>query len=776
MLKTKILTVLLVLAALGFASITWADEGASKDKTIIDRLDDVGKSIFGGIFPPKSKPKTQVAPGVKAPASRKSPATVESDVEISSARAGSILGEATRVRSEKGAVRRESELMPEDMPPAVPRRADGTPRPVRRPAADDSLFGDESLAAPPLAKQAEEARRPAAEEQAPMVDDPVVPNRAVRPSMPPLHERLSRFRESAFGDKAQDRTPAKAVDAPVLQQPERNEAIAVPSTMAPSNARRVIPEPAAEVAPENVVAPSRSSADPVDASLSKSPDVLFTRKSPVLNVETVGPRTIAVGQSSTYEVSIANSGDVAAEDLVVFVSLPEWAEIAGTEASLGTVQPVAAGRAAGTLQWNVGGLSAKGRERLTLRLIPRQSRPFDLAVRWESRPTASQALIEVQEPKLVLRLEGPKEVLYGKKQVYRLKLANTGNGDAENVILTLTPLGAGENAPASHAIAALPAGGEKILDVELVARQTGVLTIQAHARANGGAVAELTEKVDVRRASLKAEIEAPRVQFVGAATTCAVRIRNTGTAPAKSIKLSMALPAGAKYLSGIEGAQFEPSTRTLSWNVDNLDPQIELSFTMKCGLETAGTNRLNVQIVAEDDLFASAETFVRMETVAHLTMDVKEPAGPVPLGQEATYEVRLRNRGSKEAREIEVFGFFSLGIEPIDAEGIPNRCGDGQVSFQPIASLKPGEEIVLKIRARAGTAGNHIFRAETRCQMLNVRLIRETTNLYYADNAAAEPAAVNQSAPGRPAPSYDAMRPTPHSDRPVQVLPPPIRG
>ena len=66
--------------------------------------------------------------------------------------------------------------------------------------------------------------------------------------------------------------------------------------------------------------------------------MLFARKGPVLSVETHGPRKITVGKESAYEVKIINSGNVAAEDLIVFVNLPEWAEVVGTEASAGAMQ------------------------------------------------------------------------------------------------------------------------------------------------------------------------------------------------------------------------------------------------------------------------------------------------------------------------------------------------------------------------------------------------------------------------------------------------------
>ena len=102
----------------------------------------------------------------------------------------------------------------------------------------------------------------------------------------------------------------------------------------------------------------------------------------------------------------------------------------------------------------------QGKERLSLRIIPRQSRPFDLAVRWDYKPVASQAMIEVQEPKLVLQLEGPAKSSTAKGTLH-LKLANVGTGDAENVVITLIPIGTGENVPATQKIGVLAAGEEK---------------------------------------------------------------------------------------------------------------------------------------------------------------------------------------------------------------------------------------------------------------------------------------------------------------------------
>ena len=101
----------------------------------------------------------------------------------------------------------------------------------------------------------------------------------------------------------------------------------------------------------------------------------------------------------------------------------------------------------------------------------------------------------------------------------------------------------------------------------------------------------------------------------------------------------------------------------------NLPADSQRRFAIKRRLATVGATPVRRSAAADDDVVATAETSVRVETVATLTMDVKDPGGPVPVGEEAVYEVHVRNRGTREAQSVEVFAYFSRGIEPIAAEG-----------------------------------------------------------------------------------------------------------
>ncbi|MEN6451067.1 MAG: hypothetical protein ABFC96_11295 [Thermoguttaceae bacterium] len=550
-------------------------------------------------------------------------------------------------------------------------------------------------------------------------------------------------------------------------EPRIAESRAADSRLADSSAAesRIVPPRAAETLPPpptlepaaNLSRPPRCDEEPspagqpTDVLKGESPEgVLIAHRGPILSVETVGPRTISVGREASYEVGITNSGEVPAEGLIVYIALPTWTDVVGAGASSGTAEMAGANQPQGTIQWKLGRMNAKARERLTLKIVPRQSRSFDLAVHWNYKPPASQAAIEVQEPRLLLQLDGPREVLYGKKQLYHLKVVNTGTGSAENVVLTLLPLGTGANVPATYKAGLLRSKQEKTLDVELTARQIGNLTIQVDARAEGGAKAELSEKVMVRRACLKVAVEGPKVQFVGTSATYTVTIRNPGNAPAHNVNLSVNLPAGARYLSGIEGAHQDPTGGRIDWTIDHLGPDVEQSFVLKCTMGLAGEGQIHLDATAADDLSAAAEVAVQIQSVASLSMEVRDPSGPTPVGDEANYEIHVRNRGTREAQGVEVFAYFSRGIEPTGADGSPNRLGPGQVVFQAIPSLAPGAEAVLRVRAKADVAGNHIFRAEAHCKPLGARLIREATNLYYGDAPAVEQAARTAAPSDRP--------------------------
>ena len=56
---------------------------------------------------------------------------------------------------------------------------------------------------------------------------------------------------------------------------------------------------------------------------------------------------------------------------------------------------------------------------------------------------------------------------------------------------------------------------------------------------------------------------------------------------------------------------------------------------------------------------------------------------------------------------------FADGIEPTFAKGMKNQVSTGEVAFDPIPVIQPGQELVLTVVAQAEKSGTHVFRATT---------------------------------------------------------------
>jgi len=775
----KLLTVaVLVLIGFGLISISPAQgqsANGGRRRTLVDQLDQLSRNLFGE--PPAdkySRPEEPEQGAAQTPSRSRSTGFGGSRIKAvkpksTSPRAGSVIGQ---LRQQPGADDSQGRLIP-GVDSAEANKVDP--------------FFLKSKSAPSYTRKMPQA--PKFEPQAVKADKPRSPDAK------PLHERLSAFRKSTFVSSTPPGSPAKpSGKADTVKEPSTNSGLAaglpkrskaqptlatdasksfekgltakttsrkptpagvlpattgshplkartptpappksprVAPTERPRVAQRTVPKGSAAKRPD-AAKPAPTATPAVTSTRSANADrVLFVRQSPILNVATVGPKRIMVGRESAYELTIRNSGEVAATDVLVTVDLPEWAEVLGAQASSGSTRSATPGQGVSQFQWKLDRLEAKGEQKLVLRIIPRQRRPIDLAVKWNYTPLASQAVIEVQEPKLSMRLEGPREVLYGKKEMYRLEFSNTGNGDAENVMITLAPLGPGQSLPTTHRLGTIRAGDKTAIEVEVTARQAGDMTINVGLRGDGGVRAELSEKILVLRPAIKVDVEGPKVQYVGTTAVYTLHLGNPGSAAAENLNLTAAIPPGAKYVASDPPGQLELDQSKVTWSLDHLAPGAERTFVVQCVLGLAGASRLDVYSTADGDLAASDTATTEVEAIADLVLDISDPTGPVPVGAETAYQMKIRNRGTKRAEGVDVTAYFSHGIEPISVAGSQYKIGPGQVVFDTIESLAAGEDLVLTINARASKAGNHLFRAELYCKPLGTRLVGEETTHFY---------------------------------------------
>jgi uncharacterized repeat protein (TIGR01451 family) len=466
---------------------------------------------------------------------------------------------------------------------------------------------------------------------------------------------------------------------------------------------------------------------------SSSGDLLIENESPVLTVKTRGPKTISVGKTASYKIDIVNSSEHDAKDVVVDVNIPTWTDVSKQHASSGSARLQPDDRGNTVMQWSVGRLAARGRETLTLDIIPRGSRPFDLGVTWTFNPVHSMAQIQVQEPKLDISVVGPNDILFGETKIYTITVSNPGTGDAENVVLQLLPLMPGDPATGVRQLGVLKSGTRRAVEVELTARQPGRLQIRAEATADGGLNCRGHQEILVRRANLEIKVEGPPMKYAGTRARYTFDITNNGDAPAQDVVALATLPSEAKSITATDHGAVHEDQLQVQWDLGSLRPGTGRRFDVECVLNAAGTNRVDIRAVASGNLTAISATETNVESLADLKLSVNDPKGAIAVGTDVVYEVRITNRGTKDARDIQVVGYFSEGVEPVSISGWSGTVAEGQVELEPISRLGAGQEMVVTITAQANRPGNHVFRAQLDCNNPETRLAQEEWTRFYGD-------------------------------------------
>jgi uncharacterized repeat protein (TIGR01451 family) len=474
-------------------------------------------------------------------------------------------------------------------------------------------------------------------------------------------------------------------------------------------------------------------------------DLAMSGRTAALRVDVAGPQGITVNKPATYVVSVVNESETPADDVQVRVALPAWVSISNSQPSEGEAAMQADAQGASRLVWSIPHVGGRGHEQLKLQLVTREGDAFDLGVDWTCRPAAARASIVVKQPQLDISLAGPADMIFGEEKVFTLSVSNPGTGDAEQVLVSLTT-GDGRTQPIE--VGTVPAGQKKEIPLQVVANQAGEMALKATATSEGGLTAEAAGRILVRKAELNVAVEGPPLKYAGTEATYLVTVTNTGNALADNVNLSLALPTAAKYLGGIDGAATAASGE-VKWKIANLPPSGERQFEVRVQLQSAGLNRLIVQANATAaGAAASHQAETTVEAVSDLKLVINDPSGPLPMTEQAVYEVQVTNRGSQSAQQVKIVVQFSEGIEPVAFDGCEARIVPGQVLCKPLQALGAGEQVTLRIKAKSQAVGTHQFRVEVTAADADTRLVSEGTTRFFSENGRLGPAASTAKKPG----------------------------
>ncbi len=505
-----------------------------------------------------------------------------------------------------------------------------------------------------------------------------------------------------------------AVNSIAPANPIQSQPIASPATTNPSIPMHPIADhiAAAPAAPRYGERSSgTSSLQPApanDARTLRPGETAVASELPGIRVVTHGPSSIMIRQTHQFEIRVENRGSIDADGVMVRASIPDWAEVRGQNASRGEIEPQKTGSEE-RLVWTIDHLPAGATEHMIVRLKAERSGTHGLDVDWTLVPKKSVAQVHVHQPELELAIEGPNEVVYGESQTYKVRVLNPGDGVAPNVVFTLSPNSA---TPQTQRIGDIPSGKEAQFEVELTAQDLGDLKIHGLASGDLELRAEASKTIRVAAAKLEAVLTGPEIKYQDTEALYHLQLQNSGVATSAQIVATLRMPAGAKYLGGLEGVTQRGSI--LTWQLDALTPGAVRDYQFRCQLSSPGDQMFMFDCKGTAAGIADVAITTRVESISDLVLTINDPPAPAPVGGEVVYEIIIRNRGSKEATDVRAIAQFSNGIEPRRVEGHSGELLTGQVLFDVIPRIGAGDEVRLKVIAEAERAGHHRFRSEVR--------------------------------------------------------------
>ncbi len=458
---------------------------------------------------------------------------------------------------------------------------------------------------------------------------------------------------------------------------------------------------------------------------------LMEMEIPQLRLWVEGPEKIRVDRPTPFKIMAKNEGQSGVVGLLVSALVPAGVTASDMKVDSGTIEGEALEDKSQSLLWQLPELAPGQTRELVLNMAASKPENFGLEVEWTVLPQTDVAKVNSIQPQLLIGLEGPSEVLYGKPEIYKLIVRNPGNAPVEEVDIALTSDSFGSK---ESKLGTIAAGGEKEIEIELTFQNAGELSIQAGATSEKtGLTATSDIKVNVSEVELETACRIPERQYQGAYANYTFTVENIGSVAATNSVCEIALPPDTVVAELPAGMKMVNDK--LVWEIASLQPKSENTVDVMLQLNALGEQP--VALIAKnshgDD--STCEAKVIVDTISDLKLTVVDPVAPAPVSENVTYELVIQNRGAKPAFDVAVIAQFSNGIEPTSFAGEEGELVPGQVIFKPIKEIGAGEKVTLTVTAVAGSAGMHRFRAEVQCDNGETHLVQEESTRYLSTAA-----------------------------------------
>jgi uncharacterized repeat protein (TIGR01451 family) len=482
--------------------------------------------------------------------------------------------------------------------------------------------------------------------------------------------------------------------------------------------------------PLDTLPPPRFDPPAVAMPLSATDTPSAPKQDPAVSVAWVGETTARLNRPLACQIVVRNRGQAAVHSVLVRHGLAPGTTCTHTDPPAATERD--------ELIWTVGTLQPGQERRLELHIVAGQRGTMNCQATVSFASAVSQQ-VQVREPLLHVKMRLPEKAVAGDTVNILCSVTNPGDGVAE-LVKVKARLPDGLENPRGQTleidIGNLGPKETRTVQIPCIAKASGSHTCRVRVTGDGGLSATDRADTEILEAKLNVAVAGPKLRYLDRHATYTLKVSNPGNAPAGNVMLHEAVPAGFKFHTANASGQWDAATKTVSWQLGDLQPGQSREVTVELIAAAAGEHRLQAQVASNRGVRSEASAVTRIEASSSLVIELADLEDPVEVGGETTYEIRIANAGTKLETNVELSCTLPDQVEFRSAKsvtGLSHRVTGREVVFDPLPRLAPKADVIYRVTVRGLQAGDVRFRARIRADGMPEPVLREESTRFYND-------------------------------------------
>jgi len=264
-------------------------------------------------------------------------------------------------------------------------------------------------------------------------------------------------------------------------------------------------------------------------------------------------------------------------------------------------------------------------------------------------------------------------------------------------------LEAADDGQAEMQIDSIEPGETREVTLRLAARQARDYQLQPSLTTEGGDMTAEPIAVRVIQPELELAVQAPSEEYLNRPVRYTVNLRNPGDVAVPATRLMIDPP---EQLENRSVSSENVAAEDGSYTIGMLRAGESRSVTLTGDAVDSGTATLEAAAEGYCVETKQATAEVQLQGVPALVLVAYDERDPIAVGNQTTYDIKVRNQGTAAADNIELSGTLGDRLTFVEGDGQTKVSGSGgSFELEPVTRLEPGQSAGWTVTVKGDSEG-----------------------------------------------------------------------